>query len=47
MNKLLNEFEGMKELLVTFEQTIERKDVIITNLTSAMQKQVRVVQLPV
>ena len=40
MNRLLNELESMKELLLTFELTVGRKDAIISNLTSAMQKQV-------
>lgn len=38
-NKILNEMESLKELLHTYEQSIERKDQVISNLTNAMQKQ--------
>jgi centrosomal protein POC5 len=31
--------ESLKELLHTYEQSIERKDQLISNLTHAMQKQ--------
>jgi centrosomal protein POC5 len=31
--------ESLKELLHTYEQSIERKDQVISNLTHAMQKQ--------
>ncbi len=34
------ELERYKELLVTYEQSVGRKDHIISNLTRAMQKQV-------
>ncbi len=34
------ELERFKELLVTYEQSIGRKDHIVSNLTRAMQKQV-------
>ena len=34
-----NETEGVKELLLTYEQSIERKDEVIANLTRAMQRQ--------
>ena len=37
--QLLNQMEGMKELLHTYERSIERKDQIIANLTRGMQKQ--------
>ena len=39
MNRLQNETEGLKELLLTYEQSIERKDEVIANLTRAMQRQ--------
>ena len=39
VTSLQNELESMKELLHTYEQSIERKDDVITNLTRAMQKQ--------
>ena len=39
MTSLQNELESMKELLHTYEQSIERKDDVITNLTRGMQKQ--------
>ena len=39
MTSLQNELESMKELLHTYEQSIERKDEVITNLTRGMQKQ--------
>jgi centrosomal protein POC5 len=38
-NQVLNEMESLKELLHTYEQSIERKDQVISNLTHAMQKQ--------
>ncbi|XP_070536064.1 centrosomal protein POC5-like isoform X2 [Ptychodera flava] len=38
-HKLLNEIESLKELLNTYEQSIERKDQVISNLTHALQKQ--------
>uniref|UniRef100_A0ABM0GQ62 Centrosomal protein POC5 n=1 Tax=Saccoglossus kowalevskii TaxID=10224 RepID=A0ABM0GQ62_SACKO len=34
-----NEIESLKELLHTYEQSIERKNQVISNLTHAMQKQ--------
>ncbi|KAL3884431.1 hypothetical protein ACJMK2_024570 [Sinanodonta woodiana] len=37
--QLLNELDSLKELLHTYEQSIERKDQVISNLTNAMQKQ--------
>lgn len=39
MHRLHNEMEGLKELLHTYEQSIERKDQVISNLTRAMQQQ--------
>ncbi|KAK3094372.1 hypothetical protein FSP39_000914 [Pinctada imbricata] len=38
-NKLQNEIESLKELLHTYEQSIQRKDQVISNLTQALQKQ--------
>lgn len=38
-NQILNEMESVKELLHTYEQSLERKDQVISNLTHAMQKQ--------
>ncbi|KAK6178513.1 hypothetical protein SNE40_013291 [Patella caerulea] len=38
-NKLVNEIDSLKELLHTYEQSMERKDEVISNLTHAMQKQ--------
>ncbi|ESO98461.1 hypothetical protein LOTGIDRAFT_174270 [Lottia gigantea] len=38
-NKLINEIDSLKELLHTYEQSMERKDQVISNLTHAMQKQ--------
>jgi len=38
-NKLQNEIESLKELLMTYEQSIERKDQVISNLTRGMQRQ--------
>jgi hypothetical protein len=35
------ELERFRELLVTYEQSITRKDHIISNLTRSMQKLVR------
>ena len=40
IEQLREELERYKELLVTYEQSIARKDHIITNLTRALQKQV-------
>ena len=40
MNKKQNDIENLKELLYTYEKTIEHKDNIITNMTKAIQKQV-------
>ncbi|XP_053386877.1 centrosomal protein POC5-like isoform X2 [Mercenaria mercenaria] len=37
--KLLDEINSLKELLATYEKSIERKDQVISNLTHAMQKQ--------
>ncbi len=36
------QLEQFKELLVTYEQSIGRKDHVIANLTAALQKQVSV-----
>lgn len=40
LNKLLNEMESQKELLHTYELTLEHKDSIVSNITNAIQKQV-------
>ena len=40
MNKLMNEMESQKELLLTYEQTLTHKDSIVANITDAIQKQV-------
>ena len=40
MNKLMNEMESQKELLLTYEQTLSHKDSIVANITNAIQKQV-------
>lgn len=40
MNKLMNEMESQKELLLTYEQTLIHKDSIVTNITHAIHKQV-------
>lgn len=40
MNKLMNEMENQKELLLTYEQTLSHKDSIVANITNAIQKQV-------
>lgn len=40
VEQLREELERYKELLVTYEQSIARKDHIIANLTRALQKQV-------
>ena len=40
MNKLMNEMESQKELLLTYEQTLAHKDSIVANITEAIQKQV-------
>ena len=40
IEQLREELERYKELLVTYEQSIARKDHIIANLTRALQKQV-------
>ncbi|KAJ8311394.1 hypothetical protein KUTeg_010749 [Tegillarca granosa] len=37
--QLCKEIDSLKELLHTYEQSIERKDQVISNLTHAMQKQ--------
>ncbi|XP_071479690.1 centrosomal protein POC5-like [Diadema antillarum] len=39
LRQLQNEIESQKELLHTFEQSVERKDHIISNLTRAVQKE--------
>ena len=39
MSQLHNELESLKELLLTYEQSIERKDQVICNLTQGLQKQ--------
>jgi len=39
MNKLMNEMESQKELLLTYEQTLSHKDSIVANITEAIQKQ--------
>ncbi|XP_029212147.2 centrosomal protein POC5-like isoform X2 [Acropora millepora] len=39
LNKLLNEMESQKELLHTYELTLEHKDSIVSNITNAIQKQ--------
>lgn len=39
LNKQQNEMEGLKELLYTYEKTMEHKDHIIGNMTKAIQKQ--------
>ena len=44
MNKKQNDIESLKELLYTYEKTMEHKDNIITNMTKAIQKQVSVLQ---
>lgn len=40
MNKLMNEMESQKELLLTYEQTLCHKDAIVANISNAIQKQV-------
>ena len=40
MNRLLNEMESQKELLLTYEQTLKHKDSIVANMTHAINKQV-------
>ena len=37
--KLVDEINSLKELLATYEKSIDRKDQVISNLTHAMQKQ--------
>ena len=37
--RLQNEIESLKELLHTYEQSVQRKDQVISNLTQALQKQ--------
>lgn len=37
--KLVEEMNNLKELLATYEKSIERKDQVISNLTHALQKQ--------
>ena len=44
MNKKQNDIESLKELLYTYEKTMEHKDNIIANMTKAIQKQVNIVQ---
>ncbi|XP_041460149.1 LOW QUALITY PROTEIN: centrosomal protein POC5-like [Lytechinus variegatus] len=39
LRRVQNEIENQKELLHTFEQSVERKDHIISNLTRAVQKE--------
>eukprot|EP00118_Oscarella_pearsei_P007797 m.39033 g.39033 ORF g.39033 m.39033 type:complete len:147 (+) comp32662_c0_seq3:1409-1849(+) len=39
MSQLQNELESAKELLVTYEESIARKDTVLANLTKAVQKQ--------
>jgi len=39
INKLMNEMESQKELLLTYEQTLTHKDSIVANITDAIQKQ--------
>ena len=41
MNKKQNDIESLKELLYTYEKTMEHKDNIIANMTKAIQKQVK------
>ena len=40
MNRLLNEMESQKELLLTYEQTLKHKDSIVANMMHAINKQV-------
>ena len=40
LRQLGEELERYKELLVTYEQSIARKDHVVANLTRALQKQV-------
>ena len=40
LRQLSEELERYKELAVTYEQSINRKDHVIANLTRALQKQV-------
>ena len=46
IEQLREELEHHKELLVTYEQAIARKDHIIANLTKGLQKQVITYDLP-
>ncbi|XP_038077562.1 centrosomal protein POC5-like isoform X2 [Patiria miniata] len=39
VNQLQNEIENLKELLHTYEVSIERKDGVVSNLTRALQRQ--------
>ncbi|KAI8493683.1 Centrosomal protein poc5 [Branchiostoma belcheri] len=39
VSQLQNEIESLKELLHTYEQSIQRKDQVISNLTQALQRQ--------
>ncbi|KAF6028850.1 POC5 [Bugula neritina] len=39
INTMYNELEGLKELLHTYEVSIERKDGVISNLTRSLQNQ--------
>ncbi|XP_064609303.1 centrosomal protein POC5-like [Liolophura sinensis] len=38
LEKVKNDMENLKELLHTYEQSVERKDQVIANLTNALQK---------
>lgn len=38
LEKVRNDMENLKELLHTYEQSVERKDQVIANLTNALQK---------
>ena len=40
INKVMNEMESRKELLLTYEQTLTHKDSIVANITNAIHKQV-------
>lgn len=35
--RLLNDMEALRELLATYEQSIQRKDQVISNLTAGLQ----------
>ena len=45
IRQLQDEMEEMKELLHTYEQTLSRKDQVITNLTTGIQKSKEKLQL--